>query len=226
MLTLDLVTRALPANLKHAATQDLVDRINAATGDPIVAEQIRENFISYASVLKDGRFKTDDYLNAVKYVSFKLMGDSNQDAYFKTFPSRYQNLLANNATPKDLASYASMYNKGKLVNLILEQSMVPTHVLNAHVFQQAVNSQVALMTDPNVSAKVRSDAANSLLTHLKKPEAKAELNIDLRENSGLTELKSMLQRLAQTQRDAIQSGVPTHEIASQALIEGKAEEVQ
>ena len=30
--------------------------------------------MSYTSVMKDGRFKTEDYAHAVAYVSFKLMG--------------------------------------------------------------------------------------------------------------------------------------------------------
>lgn len=225
MLTLDQVTRALPPSLKGSASQQLVDTINNVTGDPIIADQIRENFISYSGVLKEGRFKTEDYLSAVMYVSYKLMGDSNQDAYFKAFPDRYQRLVAQGTSSKDMASYVSMYAKGKLVNLILEQSLVPTHVLNAHVFQQAVNTQATIMLDPDVSPKVRSDAANSLMTHLKKPEAKAELNIDLRENSGMNELREMLTRMAGTQRDLIQRGTPVADIAGQKLIEGKAKEI-
>jgi hypothetical protein len=226
LLTLDQVQRALPANLKNSATQQLVDNLNNIAADPILAEQLRENFISYTSVLREGRFKTEDYLNAVMYVSFKLMGDSNQDAYFKTFPQRYQALVARGTSSKDIAAYVSAYNKGKLVNLILEQSLVPTHVLNAHVFQQAINTQVELMTDPDVSAKVRSDAANSLLTHLKKPEAKAELNINVGEQSGMNELRSALERLARQQQDVISSGHATVvEIAHSTIIEGESKEV-
>ncbi len=226
LLTLDQVQRALPANLKNSATQQLVDNLNNIAADPILAEQLRENFISYTSVLREGRFKTEDYLNAVMYVSFKLMGDSNQDAYFKTFPQRYQALVARGTPSKDIAAYVSAYNKGKLVNLILEQSLVPTHVLNAHIFQQAINTQVELMTDPDVSAKVRSDAANSLLTHLKKPEAKAELNINVGEQSGMNELRATLERLALQQQALISGGQATVvEIAHDTIIEGTAKEV-
>jgi hypothetical protein len=226
LLTLDQVQRALPANLKNSATQQLVDNLNNIAADPVLAEQLRENFISYTSVLREGRFKTEDYLNAVMYVSFKLMGDSNQDAYFKTFPQRYQALVARGTPSKDIAAYVSAYNKGKLVNLILEQSLVPTHVLNAHIFQQAINTQVELMTDPDVSAKVRSDAANSLLTHLKKPEAKAELNINVGEQSGMNELRATLERLALQQQALISGGQATVvEIAHDTIIEGTAKEV-
>ena len=117
-ITKELVARALPGNLKSAATDQLADMINQISADPLIAEQIRENFLSYASVLKDGKFKVEDYLNAVAYCSYKLMGDSNQDAYFKTFPQRYANLVAAGRTPKEISAYVSAYAKGQLVNKI------------------------------------------------------------------------------------------------------------
>ncbi len=227
MLSLELVQKALPANLKNSATQQLVDRINSAVADPLIAEQIRENFISYTGVLKEGKFKTEDYLSAVMYVSFKLMGDTNQDAYFKTFPIRYQDLLARGASPKDISAYVVAYNKGKLVNLILEQTLVPSWVLNQHNYQMAINTQVELMIDPDVSPKVRSDAANSILTHLKKPETnKASIDININENSGMNELRETLRRVGEAQLRNITEGHQTaREIAAMPLIEGTATEV-
>ena len=225
MLTRDQVEQALPPNLKGAATQQLTDRINNAVTDPVVAEQIRENFVSYTSVLKDGRFKTDDYLSAVMYVSFKLMGLSNQDAYAYTFPQRYQKLVASGISNKDIAAYVSAYNKGKLVNLILEQTLVPTWVLNADIYQKAINTQYELMTTAQ-SEKVRTEAANSILTHLKRPEVKSvNLNLGVQENSGLTELKNLMTDLAQKQIEAIESGVPTKLIAAQPILDGEYVEV-
>lgn len=225
MLTRDQVEQALPPNLKAAATQQFTDRINNLVADPVVAEQIRDNFVSYTSVLKDGRFKTDDYLSAVAYVSFKVMGMSNQDAYVRTFPQRYQQLLAKNTSSKDIAAYVSAYNKGKLVNLILQQTLVPTWVLNADTYQKAINTQLDLMMNAQ-SEKVRTEAANSILTHLKRPEVKeVNLNLGVQESSGLTELKSMMTQLAQKQIEAIESGTPTLQIAAQPIIEAEYVEV-
>ena len=67
MLTREMVEKSLPANLKSAATQQLTDQINNIVSDPLIAQQVRDNFISYSSVLKDGKFKTEDYLHAVAY---------------------------------------------------------------------------------------------------------------------------------------------------------------
>ena len=226
-ITKELVARALPGNLKSAATDQLADMINQISADPLIAEQIRENFLSYASVLKEGKFKVEDYLNAVAYCSYKLMGDSNQDAYFKTFPQRYANLVAAGRTPKEISAYVSAYAKGQLVNKIMEQTLVPSWVLNQHMYQAALNTQFKLMTNEDVSPKVRSDAADSLLTHLAKPkEAGPLINIDMSETSGMNELKDALARMAQQQQTLINAGVSTKEIAAQDIVDVTPKEIQ
>ena len=226
-ITKELVARALPGNLKSAATDQLADMINQISADPLIAEQIRENFLSYASVLKEGKFKVEDYLNAVAYCSYKLMGDSNQDAYFKTFPQRYANLVAAGRTPKEISAYVSAYAKGQLVNKVMEQTLVPSWVLNQHMYQAALNTQFKLMTNEDVSPKVRSDAADSLLTHLTKPkEAGPLINIDMGETSGMNELKDALARMAQQQQTLINAGVSTKEIAAQDIVDVTPKENQ
>lgn len=226
-ITKELVARALPGNLKSAATDQLADMINQISADPIIAEQIRDNFLSYASVLKDGKYKVEDYLNAVAYCSYKLMGDSNQDAYFKTFPQRYVNLVAAGRTPKEISAYVAAYAKGQLVNKIMEQTLVPSWVLNQHMYQAALNTQYKIMTNEDVSPKVRSDAADSLLTHLAKPkEAGPLINIDMSETSGMNELKDALARMAQQQQTLINAGVSTKEIAAQDIVDVTPKEIQ
>lgn len=225
MLTKELVERAVPATLKSSITQQLVDRINNATTDPIIAESIRENFIHYTGVLRDGKFKTEDYLHAVMYVSFKLLGDSNLQAYTKTFPQRYQDLLTKGTSSKDIAAYVAAYNKGKLVNLVFEQSAVPSWVLNQHIYQEAINEQYTLMTTAQ-SEKVRTEAANSLLVHLKRPEViKSQIDVNLKDSSGMTELKETMRQLAEVQRNAIQNGTTAKLIAATPIVDAEFTEV-
>lgn len=220
MLTRDEIERALPSNLRSAATQQLTDALNNIAVDPEIAEEIRRNFVGYTAVLKDGKFKTEDYLHAVAYVSFKLMGYSNREAYEKTFPQRMNDLIARGAQSKDIAAYVSAYSKGKLVNLIYEQTLVPTWVLNQDAYQLAINTQVDLMRTA-VSEKVRSDAANSILTHLKKPDIKEfQISVETKENSGMLELKDALRKLAEQQVKQIEGGMTTRDVAALPLIEG------
>lgn len=225
-LTVEIVAKMLPAQLKGAATQELVDKVNNVSTDPIFAEQVRENFLSYTHVLKEGKFKTEDYLSAVMYVSYKLMNLSNQEAYARTFPQRYQILMSRGLSAKDISSYVAAYNGNKLVNLILEQSLVPTWVLNQDLYQKALNTQAELMKDSE-SDFVRTQAANSILTHLAKPkESTLHLKVGEAESSGMNELRETLTRLAQQQKTLIESGVTTKEIADQRIIEGESSNVQ
>lgn len=198
----------------------MADTLNTITNDPIAAENIRENFMGYSSVLKDGRFKTEDYINAVAYVSYKIMGHSNEDAYARTFPQRYQTLLANNKSKKDISAYVSAFHRGKLVNLIMEQSLVPTWVLNQDIHQKAINTLADLMVNAN-SEKVQAEAAIGLLTHLKKPEPKGDFQINLNtaDNAGMKEMREMLGQLAQQQQKLIAQGdMKTIDVAGAKLM--------
>lgn len=217
MIETEELAKAMPVALRGNITDELTDKLNLAIGDPEEARIIRDNMISYTGVLNEGKFRTDDYLSAVMYVSYKLMGHTNGDAYAKTFPDRYASLTARGATAKDISAYVSAYSKNKLVNLILEQTMIPTWVLNAEVYQEAINTQARLMTTAK-SEMVRTQAANSILTHLKKPEKhEVELKVGVQETSGMKELQSMLTDLAEQQQKAIEAGMTTREVAHQSM---------
>lgn len=224
-ITIDEVKKALPTTLKQAATQSLVDKINSIASDPEMVGNIRDNFIGYVGVLKDGKFKVEEYLNAVTYVSFKLMGYSNQDAYEKTFPDRMAAHILKGTSKKDISAYVAAYARGKLVNLIYEQSMIPTWVLNQDAYQEAINTQVSIMrTSPSDIA--RTQAANSVLTHLKKPDVKEfQISMETKEHSGMKELADQMTKLAQAQLEAIGNGTPTHLIAAQPVINAEYSEV-
>jgi hypothetical protein len=223
--TVELLQKTLPSNLRTSATQGMVDMLNNVSNNQQEAELIRENFLGYTAVLSEGKYKTEDYLNAVKYVSFKLMKCSNEEAYVKTFPQRYQRMVKEGVKPKDIGSYVYAYSKNKLVNRIMEQTMVPSWVLNQDIFQEAINTQASLMRDPDVSPKVRSDAANSLLTHLAKPkEAGPLINLDMRDTSGMKEMKELLVRMAQQQQGLIKEGVTARDIAAAVIIDVEAKD--
>lgn len=213
----------LPKQYKGTITQEVMDSINNALTDPIAMEAFKENLLSYTSVMKDGKFKIGDYINAVKYVSLKLLGHSNVKAYFKTFPDRHQKFIDEGTSDKDISAYVAAYNKNKLVNLIMAQTLVPHHVLNNHMYQEALNVQFELMKDAK-SEKVRSDAANSLLTHLKPPETtKIELDIGVKEDGIISSLKEKMVELAAIQAKHITLGISSaEEVAkSNLIIEGE-----
>lgn len=207
MLTEDEFKLALPEKLKKSVNPGLIAQINATLSQPELFEAYRDNLISYTKVMADGKFKIESYIDAVKYVTHKLMGCTNIEAYMKTFPTRYQNMVNSGVSAKDIASYVSAYNKNKLVNLIYEQTLIPSYVLNQDLYQRALNVQADLMMNAK-SEKVRSDAANSILTQLKQPEVKkVELDIGVKtEGSALDALRKASEELAMRQQASIRAG--------------------
>ena len=226
-LTVEQFRQALPDKVKKSINQELIDQINTTLSDPDMYEAYRDNLLSYTKVMSDGRFKVAEYINAVKYVSHKLMGCTNIDAYSKTFPDKIARFTAQGVAPKDIASYVTAYNKSKLVNLIMEQTLIPSYVLNQDLYQKALNVQAELMVSAK-SEKVRSDAANSLLTHLKMPETqKVELEIGVKEDSAIAALRATTMELARQQRMMLEAGaMDAQEVAhSRLVIEGEAKEI-
>ena len=227
-LTAEQFKQVLPDKVKKSVSQELIDQINSTLSDPEMYEAYRDNLLSYTRVMADGRFKVDSYISAVKYVSHKLMGATNIEAYSKTFPDKMQRFAAQGVSAKDIASYVTAYNKSKLVNLIFEQSLIPSYVLNQDLYQKALNVQAELMMSAN-SEKVRCDAANSLLTHLKMPETqKVELEIGVKEDSAIAALRATTMELARQQRLMLEAGaMNAQEVAhSRLVIEGEAREVK
>jgi hypothetical protein len=227
-LTLDALKATMPKRQRHNVTQGLVDTLNKLVTDPEERQYFRQNLLSYTSVLQDPHVKMEAYIHAVRYVSYKMMGMTNQDSWCKTFPDRYARILADKKSSAHLRATVSGYNKNKIVATVYEQAMIPVHIVNADVFQQAVTTQAEIMTNPGVSDKVRSDAANSLMTHLRAPDAKKlDIGIQVKEDDSLRELRHAVTDLAIAQRKSIDAGTAdAKEIAESRLIHGESERIE
>ena len=211
--------RALPDKMRKSVTPELMAEINKKLSDPDLYEQYRENLLGYAHVMQDGKFKISSYIDAVKYISQKLMGKTNIQAFTITFPEKIDRWEKAGLPAKDIASYVRAYNKSKLVTLLYEQTLTPFWVMNQDLYQKAINTQAELMISAK-SEKVRSDAANSLLVHLKPPETqKIELDIGRKKDSVIESLRETTQNLIAQQKIMIQSGAMTaQDIAHQNLV--------
>lgn len=221
-LTIDELRASLPDTVRKSVTDEVLQNINKTISDPAFYEQYRNNLLSYGHVMRDGKFKIKSYIDAVRYVSFKLMGLNNQEAYIKTFPDKYNYFLTKGTSAKDISSYVHAYHNTKLVGLVMEQAMIPVHILGRDIFWKAVNTQAELMMTAT-SEKVRSDAANSLMGHLKPPETKkVELDIQHKDDGTLESLRAAVSNLVEVQQQTIKSGVQTAgQIAGGRLIEGE-----
>ena len=225
-LSIEVLKKALPPKLKNRINQELLDKVESTLQDPQMYEIYRENFLTYSSVLNDGKFKMDEYLNAVKYCTHKLMGKSNIESYIKTFPDRYNQMLLNGYGQKEISSFVAVYNKGKMVNAILEQSIIPSWIINQDLHQKAINVLADLMMNAN-SEKVRADSANSLLVHLKPPEVKkVELDIGVKANKEIDDMKTLLAELSAKQLAMMNSGVvDVTDVANTKIVNAEYREI-
>lgn len=224
-LTVEQLREHMPPRQRTNINQGLVDTLNQVMDEPEFRDQFRENLLGWADALQDPNTTMPGYIAAVKYVSFKMMGFTNEAAWIKTFPERHKRLIEEDKPAAHLRGLVSAYNKGKLVTQLMRQSIIPTWILNYDKFQHAVNVQATIMTDSSVSPKVRSDAANSLLTHLKQPEAKdVNIAVEVKQDETITKLSEAMAALAEKQRQAIEDGVMTaEEVAEAMIIEGESE---
>jgi hypothetical protein len=220
-LTLDQLRSVMPKRQKSNITQRFVDDLNGVTSDPEVRDQFRQNLLGYTDVLQDANFTLPGYVQAIKYVSYRLLGYPNNECWIKTFPDRYQKLLDKGVEAQYIHSVVGAYNKGQMVQKILGQSMIPTYILNQDVYQQAINVQTQLMLSAK-SEKVRTDAANSLLSHLRQPdETKISLDVQVKEDDSVKELRIATLELVAQQKLMISSGaMNAKEVAEGVLIAG------
>ncbi len=221
-LTIEQLVNTLPKKLKSQATPAMVDQINGLLVDPQLRENFRDNLLSFSSVLQDSRYRIHEYINAVRFVSHRLLGSNVSEAYAKTFPERYQRLISEGADSRYIGSFAGAYSKTKLVIQLFEQSMMPVHILNMDLFQEALNTQAVLMRTSN-SDTVKTKAADSILLHTKAPEAaKVEVDVTYKQDSSIDELRATTKALLEQQKSMLFSnGMSVKELAHSKIIPGE-----
>jgi len=226
-LGLDTLRAAMPKGRRHVITQELTDNINGVIEDPEVRDAFRDNIIGFTDVLSDPKITVTAYIQAVRFVSYKLMGFLDLDSYIRTFPDRYERMLNDGKSMEHIRAIVSQYNAGKTVNRILEQTLMPTYVLNYDIYQKAINTQMTLMMDPNVSDKVRSDAAHSLMQTLKQPETtNVKVAVTVKDDDSIRELKAVTLALARQQGKLIESGTSTAKDIVESTIIGQCERIE
>lgn len=220
--TLDDLKNALPDKYKKSLTPEVLNYIGQTLNEPDMLETYRNNLISYGHILADGKFKITQYIDAIKFCSFRLAGLSQKESYKRTFPDRMQGYYVRGASNKDISVYMSSYANSKLVTSIMQQAMMPVWLANISTVQQAIDVQVELMTTAT-SEKVRQEAANSLLTHLKRPEAaKVQLDITVPQSNVIDDLRAATEKLVAAQTEAIRNGtMNAQQIAHHRIIDAE-----
>jgi len=217
MLAIEAIKKLVPKAQRGLITQEFVNKLECSVENSLIAEQFKENFITYLNVLSKGKYKMNDYISAVKYVSYKLLNYSNIAAYAATFPERYQRLKEEGQEQID--AYSSAYNKNKLVLQIFEQTVVPSYVLNAPLHQEALNELAKMIKDPSVRGMTKVKACEAILHYTKQPDViKGELTINVEQQDTIAELREVTEQLAQTYKDILEKKVKSLKEITEANI--------
>lgn len=229
LLTVEGLQKIYPRKVNRDTLEECVKIMNESITDmdSVMREHYRDNLVGVIDVIKEGeRIKFADYVKAVKFCSYKMAGYTDTRAYSLTFPERIERMVREGISNANLYVYANSYAKNKVVVEIMAKLLVPTHIMYQDYFHMAVKTQVEIMTDDTISPKVRSDAANSLMTHLKQPEIKqAELKISTNDNGAIGSLTEALNNLSNAQKQALSSGsIKLKDISEAEIIEVKENE--
>lgn len=214
MVTEEQVQLALGSK-RNWASQELVSMLNSLESDG--ADLVRENWLTHSNILREGTYSMEQYTTAIKYVSLKQMGHTNQQAYSIALSDRYQDMVARGYDEQRISSHVAAYHKGALVQRLLAQSTIPLYMLYQDEAHKAIATLVDVMTSEKSSQKTRAEAAGTLLTHIKRPEAaKIELNVTQKQD-GMQELTVMMRELASRQMAAIEAGGNVKQVANVPL---------
>jgi hypothetical protein len=114
------------------------------------------------------------------------------------------NVRANKISP-----FVTAYKKGDLVQKLSEQALMPSKILNAPHFQEALNVQVDRMYH-SIRDQDRIAAAESVLKYTAPNEVhKFEMDVGIKGNDEVQSLRDEMQRLALQQQTSIKAGVNT-----------------
>lgn len=226
-LTKEMLVDALPVKQGKTINSRVVDHINTLITDPDARGYFRDNLLYYNTVLQEGKYKINDYINAVMYVSFKMMNYSNIDAFARTFPDRMDRYAKEHKSMEEIHNFVSGYNRTKLVTTILQKAKTPTWILNQDVHQEAINILADIARNPKANDMARVKAASDLMNYLTPPE---ETNIKLEigiEGTFLDNMQKAMRDLAAEQQAQIAAGNrTTKQIATTKIIEAEVVEVE
>lgn len=227
VLTEEDFQRSLPSTLKRGVPTKVMQDINDMIVQGVEGEVFKENLLTHADILKEGKFSIEQYVNAAKYVSFRLLKHTQRKAYEKTFPDKVTDWMARNVDTKTISTYVNAYNNSKLVMRLYEVSLVPFHLLNQPLRQEALLKEAKLMrgyTDSGkeVTPMVQHLAAAKILDILTPPETtQTELALKHRDSEETSELKKAMADLARAQKEALEKGGNLKDIAESTIVEGE-----
>jgi len=218
----DIFEKIVPKRFKSMITDELIDELNNVIKDKEIAELYRENLLKYSSLLRTNGCRLDSYLNAIKFVTYKSIGDNNLQAYIKTFPDRYKQMMDDGKADNYINAIVSAYVKGEMVQNIIAKTMIPMHVLGRDLHIEALEHSANMMYNAK-SEMVKQKAAETVLKYTQAPEeSKVEIDLSVKDQKNIVDrYEEALKFAAEKQLEMINKGFDAKDVANIKLIDVK-----
>ena len=210
-LSIEEARSFVPRNFRSQITEKFLDQMEQAIGNDEQARHVRENFITYSKVLQDCDPNVNilDYLNAVRFITFKIMGYSAEESWKRVFPHKVEKLLRE-GNEKHINKYANIYNKSQIVNKIYSQTMIPSYILHHEEYEKMISTLNDMIYSGELRGMAKVKAVEIFLSNTKPPEvAKAELQVSIQQSDTITDLRDATDKFARAMRLAIEEGKTT-----------------
>ena len=165
--SVDSLKNLMPKGYKSYVDENLIDKLNNwdEEGDKDRTEWYKENFCTYLGVIEGTNISLDRYIQAIKYCSLRLLGYGILESWKRTFPEKVDRLVKSvlaegydtieegegaERLKSRCKDFADSYNSTKLVVAIMGQSLVPSYIVNAPYYQEAINKLVEIIRDKTV----------------------------------------------------------------------------
>jgi len=220
----DNLGNTIPDKYMENISRDILDKLDLLINeDSELEDTLFDNLVNFKEILMRGKTNVKSFVNATLFVSYYLLGNSKTVSYSKVFPERLLKFNSESKSNTNINNTITAYFRSVLVQQLLNQCMMPSHVMFRNVFFEAVKVQVDIMQDDKVSSTVRQKAACSLMGHLKEPEVQ-KVELEVTSNSEVDMIKELMKAtnsLAKQQKEAITDGqLSSIEIAHSDIIEG------
>lgn len=216
--------------------EEFVGRLRRLGGDDeVLSEYMKENFLEWIGVCEGGKWSIEEYINAVRYCSMRLLGRTCEDSYRVVFPEKCIKVMEEYEREGDsekkerIGWLARAYNKSKLVVMIMQQSLVPSYILNAPLYQEALNCLAKMIRDNEVKGMAKVKACEAILEATKQPdEVKGRVDVVIGgvKNDAMEELREVTKELAESLQKQISGGSGLKEVSEIELVKGDGGEYE
>lgn len=190
--------RRLPFKDKE---RDLIEKI---CSEDFNEDEFIDSLIAFEDIGRTSRNSTEQYIKAVQFTSYVIMGETYTYAYKKTFPDRAMNA----SSEEHITSYASIYANGKLVKEIMQRMTLHNAMLFKDKEFKARKELFNIGMDESQTGKSRVEALKVFLDNQYREQKDAGINVNINAggSSAIDDINQALTQLANKQKDAIEAG--------------------